>query len=54
MRLLTDRGVEPSIKINYGMGVDDAEVVVLLASVTHDLGMSVIREGHEVISVGNS
>jgi metal-dependent HD superfamily phosphatase/phosphodiesterase len=52
LRLLTERGVEPSIKINYGLGVEDAEVVVLLASVTHDLGMSVIREGHEVISVG--
>jgi metal-dependent HD superfamily phosphatase/phosphodiesterase len=52
LRLLTDRKIEPSIKVNYGMGVDDAEVVVLLASVMHDLGMSVIREGHEVISVG--
>jgi metal-dependent HD superfamily phosphatase/phosphodiesterase len=52
LRLLTDRKIEPSIKVNYGMGSDDAEVVVLLASVTHDLGMSITREGHEVLSVG--
>jgi metal-dependent HD superfamily phosphatase/phosphodiesterase len=51
LRLLVAGGVEPSIKVDYGMGVDDAEVVVLLASVTHDLGMSIIREGHEVLSV---
>ena len=52
LRILTFRKIEPSIKVNYGMGVEDAEVVVLLASVTHDLGMSIIREGHEVLSVG--
>jgi metal-dependent HD superfamily phosphatase/phosphodiesterase len=52
LRLLTDRKIDPSIKANYGMSVDDAEVVVLLASVTHDLGMSITREGHEVLSVG--
>jgi metal-dependent HD superfamily phosphatase/phosphodiesterase len=52
LRLLTDRKIEPSIKVNYGMSADDAEVVVLLASVTHDLGMSITREGHEVLSVG--
>lgn len=50
LRMLTAKNIEPSIKINYGMGVEDAEVVVLLASVTHDLGMSVIRDGHEVFS----
>lgn len=52
LRLLIDRKIEPSIKVNYGMGIDDAEVVVLLASVTHDLGMSITREGHEALSVG--
>lgn len=52
LRLLIDRNIVPSIKANYGMGADDSEVVVLLASVTHDLGMSITREGHEVLSVG--
>ena len=51
LRMLTGKNIDPSIKINYGMGIDDAEVVVLLASVMHDLGMSVIRDGHEVFSV---
>ena len=51
LRMLTNKQIDPSIKINYGMEIDDAEVVVLLASVTHDLGMSVIRDGHEVFSV---
>lgn len=52
LRILTSRKIEPSIKVNYDMKIEDAEVVVLLASVTHDLGMSVVREGHEVLSVG--
>jgi metal-dependent HD superfamily phosphatase/phosphodiesterase len=34
------------------MTVDDAEVAVLLTSMTRDLEMSFIREGHEVLSVG--
>jgi len=51
LRMLTERGVEPGIKANYGMSVEDAEVVVVLASVMHDLGMAIVREGHEVYSV---
>lgn len=51
LRMLVEKNVNPSIKVNYGLGNDDAEVVVLLTSVTHDLGMSVIRDGHEVFSV---
>lgn len=51
LRMLLENKINPSIKINYNMSNDDAEVVVLLASVTHDLGMSIIREGHEIYSV---
>ncbi len=51
LRMLTAKGVEPSIVKNYGLSGEDAEVVVLLAAVTHDLGMSIIRDGHEVYSV---
>lgn len=50
LRMLLEKNVEPSIKRNYGMEADDAEVVVVLASIMHDLGMSVIREGHEIFS----
>ena len=51
LRMLIKTGVEPSIVKNYGMTVDDAEVVVLLGSVLHDLGLAIVREKHEVYSV---
>jgi metal-dependent HD superfamily phosphatase/phosphodiesterase len=50
-RMLTGNGVESSIVKNYGMTVEDAEVVVLLGSVLHDLGLSIVRDKHEVYSV---
>ena len=51
LRLLTARSVEPNIKTDYGMSAEDAEVVVVLASVMHDLGMAYVRDGHEMFSV---
>ena len=51
LRLLTGNGVEPSIVADHGMSVEDAEVVVVLAAVMHDLGMSFVRKDHEVYSV---
>ncbi len=51
LRLLVDAGIQPSIVSNYGMNAEDAEVVVLLAAITHDLGMVVHRENHEQFSV---
>lgn len=50
-RMLIKNGVEPSIVEDYGMTVEDAEVVVFLGSVLHDLGLSIVREKHEVYSV---
>jgi metal-dependent HD superfamily phosphatase/phosphodiesterase len=50
LRLLMENGVEPSIKRDYGMTVEDAEVVVVLASIMHDLGMAFTREKHEMYS----
>ena len=50
-RMLSDKGVESSISKNYGMTREDAEVVILLGSVFHDLGLSIVREQHEVYSV---
>jgi uncharacterized protein len=47
LRQLVKRGVEPSVARDYGMTVDDAEVVVVLAALTHCVGMSVHRRGHE-------
>lgn len=50
-RILNKNGIEPSIKKNYNMTVEDAEVVILLGSVLHDLGLSIIRDRHEIYSV---
>jgi metal-dependent HD superfamily phosphatase/phosphodiesterase len=47
LRELTKHGVEPSVVRDYGMTNDDAEVVVVLAALTHCVGMSVHRRGHE-------
>jgi metal-dependent HD superfamily phosphatase/phosphodiesterase len=48
LRILVDKKVVPSIVRDYGMKNEDAEVVVVLGSVFHDLGMVVTRNGHEV------
>ena len=50
MRILVDEKVKPSIVKNYGMKNEDAEVVVVLGSIFHDLGMIVIRNDHEKYS----
>ncbi len=48
LRILVERKVVPSIVKDYGMKNEDAEVVVVLGSIFHDLGMTVIRDGHEL------
>jgi uncharacterized protein len=47
LRQLTKHGIEPSVVRDYGMRNEDAEVVVVLAALTHCIGMSVHRRGHE-------
>jgi hypothetical protein len=47
LRQLTKNDVEPAVVRDYGMTNDDAEVVVVLAALMHDIGMSVHRRGHE-------
>lgn len=51
LRMLVLRGVDPSIKANYGMVIEDGEMVVALASILHDLGMAVVHDDHEVYDV---
>ena len=51
MRILVDTQVKPSIVKHYSMRNDDAEVVVVLGSIFHDLGMVVTRNDHEKYSV---
>ena len=51
LRILVAKGIQPSIVKDYGMKADDAEVVVVLGSIFHDLGMVVIRNDHEKYGV---
>jgi len=51
LRILVDTQVKPSIVRHYSMRNDDAEVVVVLGSIFHDLGMVVTRNDHEKYSV---
>jgi hypothetical protein len=47
LRELTKHGIEPSVVRDYGLRNEDAEIVVVLAALTHCVGMSVHRRGHE-------
>jgi metal-dependent HD superfamily phosphatase/phosphodiesterase len=51
LRILVEKNlITPSIVQNYDMQNDDAEVVVVLGAIFHDLGMVVRRNNHEVFS----
>ncbi len=51
LRILYEKNLlKPSIVENYGMQNEDAEVVVVLGSIFHDLGMVVQRRHHEIFS----
>jgi len=51
LRLLLAGGVAPNLVTDYGLEPADAEVVVVLAALLHDVGMSIHREGHEDFSL---
>jgi len=51
LRLLADAGIEPSVTRDYGLGPAEAEVVVVLAALLHDVGISIHRDGHESYSL---
>lgn len=51
LRILVEKKlIKPSIVENYGMKNEDAEVVVVLGAIFHDLGMIVQRSKHEEYS----
>jgi uncharacterized protein len=50
-RLLVKFGLPMSIVKDYELSNDHAELVILLTSLFHDLGMSINREGHEEFSL---
>jgi len=51
LRLLVKHGATPSIVRDHGMTNEDAEVVVALAALLHDVGMSIHRLNHEEYSL---
>src|SRR5205823_4992981 len=51
LRQLTKHGVEPAMVRDYGLGNEDAEMVVTLAALLHCIGMAVHRDGHEDFSL---
>jgi metal-dependent HD superfamily phosphatase/phosphodiesterase len=51
LRQLAKHGVEGALVRDYRLEPDDAEVVVTLAALTHCIGMSVHRDGHEDFSL---
>jgi hypothetical protein len=51
LRQLTKHGIQPAIVSDYGLTQEDAEVVVALTALTHCVGMSVHRHGHEDYSL---
>jgi uncharacterized protein len=51
LRQLTKHHIEPSVVRDFNMTNDDAEVIVVLGALLHDVGMSIHREGHEEFSL---
>jgi metal-dependent HD superfamily phosphatase/phosphodiesterase len=51
LRLLVEQGVQPTVVRDYGLQNDDAEVIVVLGSLLHDIGMSIHRDDHERYSL---
>jgi metal-dependent HD superfamily phosphatase/phosphodiesterase len=47
LRMLVAAGQEPSIVRHHGLTVQDAEVVVVLGALLHDVGIAVHRAEHE-------
>jgi uncharacterized protein len=47
LRQLVKHGVRPSLERDYGLTSDDSEIVVVLAALLHDIGMSIHRRDHE-------
>ena len=51
LRLLVEQNIQLGLVINYDLTIEDAEVVVAVASLLHDVGMSIHRIDHEQYSL---
>jgi metal-dependent HD superfamily phosphatase/phosphodiesterase len=51
LRLLIQGGVVPSVVKDHALTNDEAEIIVVLACVLHDIGHVIHRENHEFLSL---
>ncbi len=51
LRLMMEHAVQPSVMIHHNLPAEEAEVIVAMASLFHDLGMSIHRVDHELYSL---
>ena len=51
LRLLVDKGIQPNSVVDHGLSIEEAEVIVAMAGLLHDVGMSIHRADHEVYSL---
>ncbi len=49
--LLRDAGVKFNLEVEESGSVDDSMVCVIMGSMLHDIGMSITRESHELLSI---
>jgi metal-dependent HD superfamily phosphatase/phosphodiesterase len=50
-RILVKNNIPMSVMHDYGLPVEHSELIIFLASLFHDLGMSISRDGHEEFSL---
>ena len=50
-RILNKKSIKMSIVKDFGLSYEHAEIVIFLASIMHDLGMSIHRVNHEIFSL---
>jgi hypothetical protein len=50
-RILNKNGVKMSVVTDHNLSHDHAELIIFLASICHDLGMSIHRDDHEEFSL---
>lgn len=50
-RILVGKGVKMSLSSDFELSNDHSEAVIFFASIFHDLGMSIGRDGHEEFSL---
>lgn len=51
LRILEKRSVVPNLVKNYNLTQDDAEVVVVMGAVLHDIGQTIHRLSHETMGL---